>query len=117
MGLMGETFICRDDKCNATEDVYVEREDRDLARECLECGGASYRGFTCINVRTPKTSASFLDGTKRFSQHKKALQMKRDLSAARVDLMTNDSKSNRAAEREVSKEQHKLSKSMKARKE
>ena len=117
MGLMAETFICRDNECNYEEDVLLDREDRDKARECPACSGPSYRGFTCINVRTPKTSASFLDGTKRFSQHKKALQMKRDLSAARVDLMTNDSKSNRAAEREVSKEQRKLSKSMKARKE
>jgi len=117
MGLMGETFICKNNDCNYEEDVLLQREDRDKPRECPECGGPSYRGFACLNIRTAKTSASLLDGTNRFDQHKKQIKMKQDLSAARQDLMAKDSKSNRAAEKEVQREQRKFNKSMRNGKE
>lgn len=55
-------FKCRD--CKRVETILVDKEDRNNPLQCKHCKtGEMHRIFSVPNIRTPKTSVSFLDPT------------------------------------------------------
>ena len=62
-------YICQ--RCDHVEAVFTKYELRDAPQTCEQCGADVKRGYhTPPNVRTPKTSVSFVDS------HGKGLRQK-----------------------------------------
>ena len=54
-------YLCNE--CGLAIDAFVKYEDRDIPQSCPKCGGQAHRAWlTAPQVRTAKTSRTFLDG-------------------------------------------------------
>ena len=82
---MNDTYRCTDDECGEVFAMLVERAERDNPQECPECGNKGRRTFAVPHIRTPKTSASFIDGTKRFGKFRELQKLKELKAGAKAD--------------------------------
>ncbi len=68
-------YLC---ECGNIIEEFVKYEDRDIAQTCTECGGKAERAWlTAPQVRTAKTSRTFLDGHRNdgYSEEIKAAKL------------------------------------------
>ncbi len=56
-------FLCQNKDCQHTDIFLLTYDNRDNIIECEKCGGEMSRAYLHIQVRTPKTSQSFLSKT------------------------------------------------------
>ena len=74
-----------DYRCQACAEISVQfakYDDRKLPQECPNCGGEAIMGYhTAPQVRTPKTSRTFLDGGRNDGYKEEGVAAKLDAEA------------------------------------
>ncbi len=84
---MYRSELLRCAECTHTYEDLIDDKERDNTFKCPECGQESVkRTFGVPNVRTSKTSATFLDGTKRFDGLRRQQMLKKEKAEARARL-------------------------------
>lgn len=87
-------------QCGHRHEELIDRAHRDEWMTCPACGEQSMRRMLAApNVRT-RTSASFIDGTKRFTGIKEMEKLKRERSRLKL---TNDKESLKKVKQEINK--------------
>ena len=73
-------YMCQN--CGGIEVHFVKYDDRDKEQPCESCDGVAVRGYyTAPQVRTPKTSRTFLDGGRNDGYKEEGVAAKLDAEA------------------------------------
>ena len=80
------TYAYRCEECGVDGDMLFDLNTEEVLEEsdCPECGGeGTYKKVPALNVLTPKTSASLLDGNNRFKEHKEYRKLAKQAKQAK----------------------------------
>ena len=97
---------CQD--CQYEEIMLIKYSDRDKELTCDRCGGTMTRVFRQLNGRTPKTSASFVDGVGRPGKEGKIMAELKKSAALEEEAMKHKpgSKKHKELKREAKERKH-----------
>jgi hypothetical protein len=79
MSFINDRFRCQSEVCGFEDDVLQRRSERAEWLACPECKATTFKRVPWANV----TAATYVDGTRRFSDIKAHRELERDMRRAR----------------------------------